>query len=99
MINRTKLIQMTEHPPIVEVQSKRERFYKLSALGSLTLIKKNPSPYEFWVAVILYGILGQLVFADDQIRNKLKEWIKESTSYQKLVLEKMDDIYLEYSRE
>jgi hypothetical protein len=42
--------------------------------------------------------LGQLVFADNQIRNKLKEWIKESKSYQKLALEKMDDIYLEYSR-
>jgi hypothetical protein len=44
------------------------------------------------------GFLNQIVFADDQIRNKLKEWIKESKSYQKLALEKMDDIYLEYGR-
>jgi hypothetical protein len=44
------------------------------------------------------GFLDQIVFADDQIRNKLKEWIKESKSYQKLALEKMDDIYLKYSR-
>ena len=39
------------------------------------------------------GFLNQIVFADDQIRNKLREWIKESKSYQKLALEKMDDIY------
>ena len=38
-------------------------------------------------------LLDQIVVADDQIRNKLKEWIKESKSYQKIALEKMDDIY------
>jgi hypothetical protein len=42
--------------------------------------------------------LNQIVFVDDQIRSKLKEWIKESKNYQKLALEKMNDIYLEYSR-
>ncbi|HXX95921.1 MAG TPA: hypothetical protein VEL11_02225 [Candidatus Bathyarchaeia archaeon] len=54
MINRTKLIQITA--PDVDRQSKWERFYKLSALGLLTFIKKNPSPYEFWVAMIWYGM-------------------------------------------
>jgi hypothetical protein len=44
------------------------------------------------------GFLNQIVFADDQIRNKLREWIKESKSFQQLALEKMDDIYLKYSR-
>jgi hypothetical protein len=42
--------------------------------------------------------LGQLVFADDQIANKVNESIKESKCYQKLALEKMGEIYLEYSR-
>jgi DNA-binding MarR family transcriptional regulator len=54
MINRTRLIQIIEPLPDVEGQSKRERFYKLSTLGLLTFIKKNPSPYEFWVAMIWY---------------------------------------------
>lgn len=44
------------------------------------------------------GFLNQIVFSDDQIRNKLREWIKESKSYQQLALEKMDDIYLNYNR-
>ena len=43
-------------------------------------------------------LLNQIVAADDQIRNKLREWIKESESYQKPALEKMDNIYLKYSR-
>ncbi len=44
------------------------------------------------------GFLNHIVLADDQIRNKLREWIKESKSYQQLALEKMDDIYLKYNR-
>jgi hypothetical protein len=42
MINRTKLIEITKPPPpdVEERQSKRERFYKLSAQGLLTFIKK-----------------------------------------------------------
>lgn len=56
MINRTRLIQITKPPPNVEGQSTRERFYKLSPQGLLTFIKKNPSPYEFWVAMIRYGM-------------------------------------------
>jgi hypothetical protein len=55
MINRTRLIEITK-PPDVEGQLTRERFYKLSAQGLLTFIKKNPSPYEFWVAMIWYGM-------------------------------------------
>ncbi len=38
MINRTKLIQYIQ--PDVDRQSKRERFYKLSAQGLLTFVKK-----------------------------------------------------------
>ena len=40
MINRTRLIQITKPPPDVEGQLTRERFYKLSAQGLLTSIKK-----------------------------------------------------------
>jgi DNA-binding MarR family transcriptional regulator len=58
MINRTKLIQITEPSPDVDRQSKRERFYKLSAQGLSTFIKKNPSPDEFWAAMIWYGTLN-----------------------------------------
>jgi hypothetical protein len=39
--------------------------------------------------------LIQIVASDDQIRNKLREWITESTNYQKLALEKMDQICLQ----
>jgi hypothetical protein len=35
----------------------------------------------------------QIVSSDDDIRNKLTKWIKEATSYQKLALEKMNQIY------
>ena len=58
MINRTKLIQITKPPPDADRQSKRERFYKLSAQGLLTFIKKNDSPDEFWAAMIWYGTLN-----------------------------------------
>jgi hypothetical protein len=58
MINRTKLIQITEPPADAGRQSKRERFYKLSAQGLSTFIKKNPSPDEFWAAIIWYGNLN-----------------------------------------
>ena len=37
--------------------------------------------------------LNRIAISDDEIRNKLKGWIKESKSYQKLTLEKLDDIY------
>jgi hypothetical protein len=37
----------------------------------------------------------QIVNSDDDISNMLTEWIKEATSYQKLALEKMNQIYLE----
>jgi hypothetical protein len=56
MINRTKLIQYKQ--PDVDRQSKRERFYKLSAQGLLTFVKKNPSADEFWAAMIWYGTLN-----------------------------------------
>ena len=39
--------------------------------------------------------LIQIVASDDQIRNRLREWITESTNYQKLALEKMDQICLQ----
>ncbi|MGB8937445.1 MAG: hypothetical protein WCC17_20325 [Candidatus Nitrosopolaris sp.] len=40
-------------------------------------------------------LLNQIVAGDDQIRNKLKEWIRESKRYQHVALEKMDQIYSE----
>ncbi|MGB8937443.1 MAG: hypothetical protein WCC17_20315 [Candidatus Nitrosopolaris sp.] len=57
MTKRTRLIEMTKHPDL-ERRLKREKFYKLSKEGLLTFIKKNPSPYEFWIAMIWYGALN-----------------------------------------
>jgi hypothetical protein len=37
-------------------------------------------------------LLNQIVASDQQIRNKLKEWITGSTSYQQLALKKMNNI-------
>lgn len=39
--------------------------------------------------------LDRIVAADDQIRNKLNEWINESNSYQKKALDKMYNIHRE----
>jgi DNA-binding MarR family transcriptional regulator len=36
---------------------RRERFYKLSPKGMLVVIDENPSPQEFWMAMIWYCIL------------------------------------------
>jgi hypothetical protein len=83
MINRTRLIQIIEPLPDVEGQSKRERFYKLSALGLLTFIKKNPSPYEFWGAMIWYGMTLNPESADrdefDQYYNLFIETLQTVT--------------------
>lgn len=51
----------------------------------------RPSPNLVYPKDFLIQIVG----SDDQIRNKVKEWITESTRYQKLTLERMDQIYLE----
>jgi hypothetical protein len=37
--------------------------------------------------------LDSIVAADDEIRNKLNEWIKASKTYQEQALKKMDHIY------
>jgi hypothetical protein len=48
-------------------------------------------------ARLIYPIdfLMQIVKSDDNIRNTLTEWIKEAMIYQKLALDKMNQIYLE----
>ena len=40
-------------------------------------------------------ILMQIVRSDMEIRKKLREWIDEATSYQKLALARMNEIHLE----
>ncbi|MGC2574208.1 MAG: MarR family winged helix-turn-helix transcriptional regulator, partial [Candidatus Nitrosopolaris sp.] len=66
----------------------RENNYKASDYPITTeFIKSNPGflyPKHF---------LDRIVAADDQIRNRLNEWINESNSYQKKALDKMYDIY------
>jgi DNA-binding MarR family transcriptional regulator len=60
MKNRN-IIETTKHPDNLselEERLKREKFYKLSAEGLLRFIKENPSPYEFWIAMIWYGFLN-----------------------------------------
>jgi hypothetical protein len=68
----------------------RENNYKASDYPITTeFIKSNPGfryPKHF---------LDRIVAADDQIRNKLNEWINESNSYQKKALDKMYNIYRE----
>jgi hypothetical protein len=61
MINRTKLINPAQPPDIniqLNVSRRPERFYKLSSQGLLTFIRQDPSPYDFWVAMIWYGFLN-----------------------------------------
>jgi len=42
----------------VEEEIRREKFYKLSSGGLLRFIGENPSPAEFWSAMIWYGFLN-----------------------------------------
>ena len=83
-------------------ESLADKFSFLFYIGQLSENSHVASDYPITTASIqpdiIKGFLDQIVFVDDQIRNKLREWIKESKSYQKLALEKMDDIYLEYGR-
>jgi hypothetical protein len=57
MTKKTRLIESTRHPDL-ERRLRREKFSKLSGQGLSRFIKENPSPYDFWVAMIRYGTLN-----------------------------------------
>lgn len=54
METRSKLIQRTNAPQL-DSGIRREKFYKLSPHGLLAFIDENPSPQEFWIAIIWYS--------------------------------------------
>jgi hypothetical protein len=69
MKDRTKLIEISKHHDTltkVEEGIRREKFYKLSSGGLLRFIEENPSPAEFWSAMIWYGFLNSKCASIDE---------------------------------
>ena len=104
--NSAHLVLTFEHDLHFIEESLKDEFSFLFYIGLLRENNHLASRYPLTTTFmqpdidIVYpkDLLNRIVVYDDEIRNKLKEWIKESKSYQKLTLEKIDDIYLEYSR-
>lgn len=60
---RRKLIQETNAPELEKLDKlkksiRREKFYKLLPRGLLVFINENPSPQEFWTAIMSYCSLN-----------------------------------------
>ena len=59
VLKRRKLIEETNAPDVERLENrvrgiKREKFYRLLSRGLLAFIDQNPSPREFWIAIISY---------------------------------------------
>lgn len=57
---------------------RRERFYKLSAKGLSVLIDENPSPQEFWMAMIWYFRLNTKAVGKDEFNRYYDRFIQKS---------------------
>jgi hypothetical protein len=63
METKRKLIEHTNAPELNDFKNlksgmRRIKFYKLSKRGLLAFIEENPSPYDFWVAMMHYCSLN-----------------------------------------
>jgi hypothetical protein len=80
-----------------------DEFSFLFLIGLLRYNNHMASDYPLTTSFIrpnaksIYPIdfLMQIVNSDDNIRNNMTDWIKEAASYQKLALDKMNQIYEE----
>ena len=77
IMENAKLIRWANVPEFKK-GVRRERFYKLSAKGLSVLIDENPSPQEFWMAMIWYCRLNAKAVGKDEFNRYYDRFIQKS---------------------
>jgi hypothetical protein len=54
-------------PPDFKSGERQKKFYKLTSNGLIAFISENPTPYEFWIALMWYCSLNTEVVNKNQL--------------------------------
>ena len=77
IMENAKLIRWANVPEFKK-GVRRERFYKLSPKGLSVVIDENPSPQEFWMAMIWYCSLNAKAVGKDEFNRYYDRFIQKS---------------------
>ncbi|MGB7638960.1 MAG: MarR family winged helix-turn-helix transcriptional regulator, partial [Nitrososphaeraceae archaeon] len=77
IMDNAKLIRWANVPEFKK-GVRRERFYKLSAKGLSVVLDENPSPQEFWMAMIWYYRLNTKAVGKDEFNRYYDRFIQKS---------------------
>ena len=77
IMQNAKLIRWANVPEFKK-GVRRERFYKLSSKGLSVVIDENPSPQEFWMAMIWYCSLNAKAVGKDEFNRYYDRFIQKS---------------------
>jgi hypothetical protein len=76
---KRKLIEQdtTSPPPDFKSGERHKKFYKLTTQGLIEFINGNPSPYEFWIALIHYCNLNSEAINKNQLNKYYNLFIQK----------------------